>query len=351
MRICQVVTGLIPVPNDRWGATEKVIWNYKKSLDSLGEVCDVKYLNEVNTGDYDIVHIHMANLCLEAKKRGIPYIFSMHDHHVEHYGKGSFIYNQNLEAIKGSLFSITHAEHYIDLFPDTDKLFYLRHGVDTSFFKPCFRDYTEIPKLLMVANNGLAGDYSIDRKGFEVGIRAAKELNLPITIIGAEANSKFFEAKSELLAMHIGLTTDWSNPTDDVILHHYNTHDIFLHPSSLEAGHPNLTLLEAMATHMAIVATYKGSMQLPNLIRVERPKVDDFVNGIEEAIRLSKFTNDRNRSINESLSILQMYKEFDWIGVCAILKRMYGFIIENKEFHDTNYTKAKYIDIYNNLIA
>jgi len=33
MKICQVVTGIIPVPNNRWGAVEKIIWEYKRNLE------------------------------------------------------------------------------------------------------------------------------------------------------------------------------------------------------------------------------------------------------------------------------------------------------------------------------
>ena len=79
MRICQVISSNIPIlPTGfrGWGALELIIDEYSKNLIKLGHEVDIKYLNEVNKGDYDIVHIHVANLCIEAKKRGIPYIYS-----------------------------------------------------------------------------------------------------------------------------------------------------------------------------------------------------------------------------------------------------------------------------------
>lgn len=267
MKICQVATGMIPIPNNRWGAVEKVIGHYQRYLKKDFEIVDVKYLNDVKPNEYDIVHIHMANLCLEAKKRGIKYVFSIHDHHVEYHGKGSFIYEQNLEAIRGSLFSITHAPHYIKLFETTDKLFYIPHGVDTHEINDTYADRKE--SFLMVANNGLAGDYGIDRKGFELGIRLAKDLDLPITIIGAEANEKFFSLHPEFLTLHDKLTTIWNNPPDEIIWEHYKKHTWFLHPSILEAGHPNLTLLEAASSGMKIIATYMGIKNIPNLTRIQ----------------------------------------------------------------------------------
>ena len=166
MRICQVQPGILeikPIGQMGWGAVEKIIREYKSSFEKLGHEVDIKYLNEVNQDEYDIIHIHMANLCIEAKNKGIPYIFSLHDHHTEYNGKDSFIFKQNLEAMKGSIFSITHAEHLIKYFNDVDKLFYVSHGVNTDFFTPKFKQENTEHKLLMVANNGIAGNQGIDR--------------------------------------------------------------------------------------------------------------------------------------------------------------------------------------------
>jgi len=343
MKVCQVVTGLIPVPNNRWGATEKVMWNYKMCLQSLGVQCDVLYLNEVEKDKYDIVHIHMANLALEAKKRGIPYIFSIHDHHTEYHGKGSHIYNQNLEAIKGSVFSLTHAEHYLDLFDGTDKLFYLSHGVNTSLFVPAKHENVSEFKLLMVANNGLAGDYTFDRKGFILGIQAAKALDLPITIIGAESNRKFFELRTDKEFEYEKLTINYDNPTDDVIRKAYQEHHIFLHPSFLEAGHPNLTLLEAMSCDLPIVATYKGSKNIPRIYKMEYLTTECLIDNIKKAINFYPFPR---YEYYESVK-----KSFDWINITRMLLNMYQYSILNKNVLPTEIIKQKYLNTYQNLMS
>jgi len=335
MRVCQVVTGLIPIPNDRWGAVEKIIWNYKLAIDKSGHTCDVKYLNEVNPEDYDIVHIHMANLCLEAIKRNIPYVFSIHDHHAEYYGKGSFNYNQNFEAMKGSIFSITHAPHYLELFDEVDKLFHVPHGVDTLFFKP---RYTNVPdKILMVANNGLAGDYTIDRKGFEIGIAAAKRLNIPITIVGADATRMFFELKPDLLKSYDKLNVICDDPTDTIVLEQYLNSTIFLHPSFLEAGHPNLTLLEAASCCLKVIATYKGELDIAGLYRIDNLNVDEVVSKIQMAnanIRLyDTMFNNRHR--------------YDWANVVSNqLLRMYRFVQNIQEDKSSSETKESLLSIY-----
>ena len=164
MRIVHVATGLITIPPNGWGAVERLTWEYKQSLEKLGDVVDIKYMNELEKWPDTIVHTHLANQALYCRDKGIPYVYSLHDHHTEWYGKDSWVYKQNLEAMKHSIISFTHAEYLIDYFSETDKLFYLRHGANTEFFTPEYRMGPH--KLLMIANNGLAGDSGFDRKGF-----------------------------------------------------------------------------------------------------------------------------------------------------------------------------------------
>ena len=89
MKITQVTPGLISIPPKGWGAIEKVIWNYKLEFEKLGHTCNIDYLDDIKTDEVDIVHIHVANLAIMAQERGIPYIFSLHDHHVVRHGKDS----------------------------------------------------------------------------------------------------------------------------------------------------------------------------------------------------------------------------------------------------------------------
>jgi hypothetical protein len=46
--------------------------------------------------------------------------------------------------------------------------------------------------LLMLANNGLGGYGSYDRKGFELGIKVAMSRDLPITVAGPKNNQNWF---------------------------------------------------------------------------------------------------------------------------------------------------------------
>jgi len=339
MRICQVVTGIIPVlprGQRQWGAVEKIIGEYKEALEVLGHQVDVKFLNEVSPNQYDIVHVHMGNLALECKNRGIPYVFSLHDHHTEHYGKDSHVFKHNLEAMKGSIFSICHAEHLLEYFEETDKLFYLPHGVNTDFFLP--EDNFDGHKLLMVANNGLAGDYGYDRKGFRYGIEAAERLSMPITIVGAEANQRFFEIHKDLAESRY-LTLIATNPSEQELLKIYQQHSIFLHPSMLEAGHPNLTLLEAASCCLPIVGTYKGTKDIVGMMRLDELTTD---NVVEKINSLTDYVELRTKM----MSVRHIY---DWINVCSTLEKRYKAVLSPNTL-DSETIRNKHINSINTTI-
>lgn len=332
MKVNQITPGLIPIPPNGWGAVEKIIWEYKTNLDNIGCETNIIYLNEIPNYPADINHIHMANLAIDAKERGMPYVFSIHDHHVVHYGKDSFKYKETLDAIKGSIISFCHAEYLVDYFDETDKLFFLSHGVDTKFFKndnPIKSEH----KLLCIANNGLAGDSTFDRKGFRYAIESAKKLNLPITIAGPENNQLYFDANKDLLEYN-KLNLLLNNPTEDEIKELYNTHSIFLHPSSLEAGHPNLTILEALSSGVPVVGCYDGSQNLGGLIRCDRD-VNNIVDKIEYVITNYQFF------VEQSLSIRNTH---DWAVIVNRMYEMFNTIINIKKNYTSKDIKKLYIE-------
>ena len=334
MGIVQVATGLITIPPNGWGAVERLIWAYKQGLEQLGETVDIQYVNHVENKPDQIVHTHLANLAIDCRDRNIPYIYSLHDHHTEWYGKDSWVYNQNVEAMKGSIISFTHAEYLIDYFDTVDKLFYLPHGADTEFFTP---DHS--PKshaLLMIANNGLGGDSGFDRKGFRYGIEAAKELGLPITIAGHPDNNKFFEIHSELLD-YPKLTLKLTNPTDEEMRDLYHTHTIFLHPSMLEAGHPNLTLMEATACAVPIVGTYKGSRHMDGMWVIPSISTEQMITGIKETIKTYEHRRNEMLKARDSRS---------WLEVCKILKKYYDNVRKINKEYTSDITKQLYIEAY-----
>lgn len=334
MDIIQVATGLISIPPNGWGAVERIIGMYQDRLTRLGMNVSVLYPNQIEKKDNQLVHCHMANTAIEMRDRDIPYVYSLHDHHAEHYGKDSGVYHNNLAAIKGSVFSICHSRHIIDYFDGTDKLFYLRHGVDTDFFKPIIPDERTDKKLLMICNNGLAGDSTIDRKGFRIAIAAAKWFNLPITIAGPQNNEEFFKSHPDLLEYE-KLTLKLTNPTDAETLELYQTHSIFMAPSFLEYGHPNLSILEAMSCGVPIVGTCNE--QIPGMYRMSKVT--------EKEARRGLATLDKKWD-NYYTDQMDHRRDHDWMWICLQLKRMYDAAgIINKKWTNEDTTKA-YIESY-----
>jgi glycosyltransferase involved in cell wall biosynthesis len=238
--------------------------------------------------------------------------------------------------MKKSIFSITHAEHLLNYFDETDKLFYLPHGVNTSYFIP----NTTRPlnhRLLMVANNGLAGDYGFDRKGFRFGVEAAMELGLPITIVGTDANQKFFDIHKDLLSYE-KLNLVATNPSEDELLKIYHSHTIFLHPSMLEAGHPNLTLMEASSCCIPMAATYNGSMEIVGLFKLNQITTSDVVSRVKEII------DGYDETINRMMFVREKY---DWMNVSKRLNDMYKAVTK---FHnlDSETIMNRYVNVYTN---
>jgi glycosyltransferase involved in cell wall biosynthesis len=338
MRIVHVATGLITIPPNGWGAVERLIWEYKQGLEKLGDVVDIKYMNELERWPDTIVHAHLANQALYCRDKGIPYVYSLHDHHTEWYGKDSWVYKQNLEAMKHSIISFTHAEYLINYFSETDKLFYLRHGANTEFFTPNVQ-IGRPHKLLMIANNGLAGDSGFDRKGFRYGIEAARELYLPITIAGHPNNEKFFDIHIELMN-YKKLTLKLTNPTDEEMRELYQDHSIFLHPSMLEAGHPNLTLCEAASVCIPIVGTYRGSKHFPGMWVLPNISTESVMLGITETIK----TYEHRRQ-----EMIAARDYHSWDNVAKTLHKYYENVSKITEGYTSEKTKQLYTTLYNNL--
>jgi autotransporter strand-loop-strand O-heptosyltransferase len=322
MKIVQVHPGILPIPPNGWGAVEKIIWEYKKAFEKMGHVCDILYLNDIDPSKYDVIHVHVANLAIMLRNKNIPYFFTCHDHHAFLYTKESNVFKENYEAAKYSLKTFVPAKYLVEYF-DLKNVLYLSHGVNNEFFKPSQNNFNT-HRLLCVANNGIAHDKSYDRKGFSYAIHAAEKLNLPITIAGPENNKHFFKkfnSDYEKLTLKFNLN-------EQELLKEYQSHSIFLHLSDLEAGHPNLTLLESIGCGLPIVGTYEKNNELEGLYKVERD-VDCIVNGINYVI--ANYEQFKNKCLFTS-------KIKSWDNIVMNLINIYN-----------NQTMAtQLVDIYNN---
>jgi autotransporter strand-loop-strand O-heptosyltransferase len=343
MKIIQVNLGLLPIPPNGWGAIEKIIWEYYNKLNQNGLECEIKYLNEIVYNDNIIVHVHVANLANECYIRGIPYIFTLHDHHAYLYGKESVVYKENLKAIENSVISTCPAKYLVNYF-DNKKLRYFPHAVNVDQF--INKEYTkEKNKLLCVANNGYANNQSYDRKGFKYAIEAAKELNLPITIAGPSNNKKFFENLDPELNNYEKLNKLFDlNETELIEL--YNNHGIFIHASELEAGHPNLTLLEAMSCGLPVIGTFEEK-SFDGMIVVNR-NVEEIKNSINKILlnyndyKVKALESAKNNSYNVRIKeLINLYDDYSERLFALNHINVYESINENDKNLKTNAVFSK----------
>jgi glycosyltransferase involved in cell wall biosynthesis len=314
MKICQVDPGCgIPIPPPSWGAIEKIVWEFTQNQKKLGHEVDIKMAGHINVGEYDIIHCHVANLAIQLAERGIPYIYQLHDHHAFYYGKNSHVYKENLKAIEGSLISLMPARFLVDYF-ENDKCVYFSHGVNIDEFYPIEKEAPIQPKLLMVANNGLAGDAAFDRKGFTFGLGLAMLNNLSITIAGPYNNTHFFNNNVWMLNYpKLSLVFDTPNSK---LLELYHEHDVFIHPTMLEAGHPNLTMVEAAAAGLPIISDWEhntdfhGAWRAPRNIFEMNKGLQDIIQNWESYREKIKITSQELSWFNRSKEIIEIYKRF-----------------------------------------
>ena len=311
MKICQVNPGCgIPIPPPTWGAIEKIVWELTCNLKELGHEVDIKWANEIQPGEYDLVMVHVANLALELAGKGIPYIFQHHDHHAYHYGKDSDIYKQNREAMEKSIFSLVPARYLVNYF-ELPNVYYFSHGVNVNTLKP--NDTIPIQhSLLMLANNGLGGYGSYDRKGFELGVKVAMASNLPITIAGPKNNENWFNDNSWVFGYpKLNIITE---PANEQLRQLYNSHTIFLHPSELEAGHPNLTLLEAAACGLPILGwieeetVFNGLWRAPRDLNLLIQGLSTIINQYDQYRQNAINTAQELSWLNRSKELIQLYE-------------------------------------------
>ena len=313
MKICQVDPGCgIPIPPPSWGAIEKIVWEFKCNQEKLGHEVHIRMASDIRPGEFDIVHCHVANLCETLQQNGVSYVYQLHDHHAFHYGKNSHVFKENYKAVEGSLISLMPARFLVDYF-NHPKCQYFSHGVNVDFYYPDF-NIEKTGEFLMVANNGLAGDSSYDRKGFNFGVGLASLLGKKITIAGPSNNKNWLNANPWVLTCsNLSLVFD---PTPEQVRNLYQTHRIFVHPTMLEAGHPNLTMIEAAACGMPIIANWEmetdfhGAWRSPRDIINMHTGYQDIISRWDWYVQSSLNTAQELSWFNRSKDIIEIYQQF-----------------------------------------
>jgi glycosyltransferase involved in cell wall biosynthesis len=315
MKIVNVHPGILPIPPKNWGAVEKIIWNYTLELKNLGIDASFKYLDEIDPNQYDIIHCHVTNLANMAHERGMEYFLSMHDHHILFEYPDDRYLAETRHAIKNSIKTFVHTEEFFTHknFSDlSDKFIYIRHGVDRNIYTN-----KQLPRedLLCIASNGFIGFPNFDRKGFLMAVQVANYLNMNLTICCPSNTKEFLSTHNLMSSDNITIKCDLS---EEELINQYNTHKVFLHPSVLEAGHPNLTLVEALACGIPVVGSYKGSLTLPGMFVVNDYSPISYTNAIRTVLQNYDQYSEETENIdnfeweNIVLDLLGLYKKYGY---------------------------------------
>jgi glycosyltransferase involved in cell wall biosynthesis len=103
-------------------------------------------------------------------------------------------------------------------------------------------------------------------------------------------------------------------PSNDDLRQLYTSHTIFLHPSELEAGHPNLTLLEAAACGLPILGwiemetTFHGLWRSPRDLKEMLRGLDEIINNYADYRYSSLNTAQKLSWLNRSKELIQLYE-------------------------------------------
>jgi glycosyltransferase involved in cell wall biosynthesis len=107
----------------------------------------------------------------------------------------------------------------------------------------------------------------------------------------------------------------------------------------LEAGHPNLTLMEAASACVPIIGTYRGTQHIYGMWVIPEPSTQNVIHGIEQTILTYKHRRNEMFEVRDSLS---------WDIVAKKLSQYYELVHSIKD-NNSERVKELYLENYNNL--
>lgn len=146
MKIALIGPGIMPIPSNKWGAVESIIWQYKLSLEKLG--CQVDIYNEKNlesildpihNGKYDIVHSHYdEHIPWLNQNLKVPYISTTHFGYIHQPNMWGGYYEHIFNASLNSPAILALSPEIQSLYLNRGykgKIKYLRNGAEVEKFK------------------------------------------------------------------------------------------------------------------------------------------------------------------------------------------------------------------------
>lgn len=210
MKILLVGPGCgVPIPPKGWGGIEKVVWKYSVHLRKIGEEVDVyngqntkQFLDIIEKGKYDIIHINHEWAYNVLKPKGIPYVYTTH---IASWNENWGHCNNILSTSRLAMACQTIYDRLI-----CENKWMIPNGADPEFFYPEEK----------VKNKCLAVGHDESRKKFkEIANIVAKHKDFHLFIIGPK-NEK------NKIADNITVLPDL--PEDDLAKHFRNS-EYFIH--------------------------------------------------------------------------------------------------------------------------
>ena len=251
LKIAQIDLGYgMQVPPRKWGGLEEVQGQLILEGKRRGHIVDLTSLASFidNSSNYDLCHIHSGIFALDLEKNNYKnYLYTLHDIHPKVWGKDNENSQHQLFANEHSKFTVSLSDYYLDWFEYKNNLAKGFISVDTNYWKVDFNKNLNEHKIICVGAND-------NRKGFYLAAQAAKQLDIPITIVGP-VKEDWIENELNLINQGWGKITRLYNTPKSQIRELFKTHTILVHPSEIECGQPCLSVLEACSSGLAVVSS------------------------------------------------------------------------------------------------
>ena len=252
LKIAQIELGFsIPVPPKKWGGLEEVqgqiILEGKRRGHKVDHISFAKFEQSEVTNQYDLCHVHSGIFTYECQRANYKnYVYTLHDVNAFLNGKDNENSRQQLDANNDARFTVVLSNYYMDWFENKNNLIKGFISSDTNYWKADFDKDLNNHKIICVGAND-------DRKGFYLAARAAKKLDIPITIVGP-AYVDWIEEELNNLNKDWGKLTRLPNTPKAEIRELYKEHTIMVHPSKIECGQPCLAVLEGCSSGLAVIS-------------------------------------------------------------------------------------------------
>jgi glycosyltransferase involved in cell wall biosynthesis len=255
LKIAQIDLGYgMQVPPKKWGGLEEVQGQLILEGQRRGHIVDLLPLSDFLQAPikYHLCHIHSGIFIHPLTQSNYTNIvYTLHDVHPFMWGKEHSNSQDQLQANLHSKYTVALSDYYMDWFNNSSNLIKGFVPVDTLYWKSNFDKNLNNHKIICVGAND-------DRKGFYLAAQAAKQLDIPITIVGP-VREEWIETELNSINQDWNKLTRLYNTPKSQIRELYKHHTIMVHPTQIETAQPCLSVLEACSSGLAVISCLDDS--------------------------------------------------------------------------------------------